>query len=133
MKKCTKCGVEKPLSEFNNDKRRKDGKYGKCRPCHISVSREWQNKNPEKVKNAKWLRQFGVSFDFVEGLKKQQNYKCAICFSVLGSETKAHIDHCHTTGKVRGILCQKCNQAIGLLMDSVDNLKSAQAYLEKYK
>jgi hypothetical protein len=132
MKKCTKCGVQKPLSEFNNDKRRKDGKYGKCRVCHIFVSREWQNKNPEKVKNAKWLRLFGVSFDFIENLKIEQNNKCGICKIELNTDTKAHIDHCHATGIVRGILCQKCNQALGLFKDSIPSLKSAQKYLEKY-
>jgi len=132
MKKCTKCGIEKPLSEFNIDRRRKDGKYGKCKPCHILVSREWQNNNPEKVKNARWLREFGVSFSFIENLKNKQKNCCAICKMELNTKIKAHIDHNHATGKVRGILCQKCNQGLGLFNDSIDVLKSALKYLQKY-
>jgi hypothetical protein len=133
MKKCSKCGIEKPLSEFNSDKRKKDGKYTSCKTCHSLSAKTWQKKNPEKVKNARWLREFGVSFEFIENLKVKQNNCCAICKKELNLNVKAHIDHCHTTGKVRGILCQKCNQGLGLFYDSIQALTNAIEYISHHE
>jgi len=66
-----------------------------------------------------------------------QNGKCAICDSDYGGhrngEQKAlAVDHCHTTNKVRGLLCEPCNQAIGKLQDSAEICRRAANYLEKH-
>ena len=63
---------------------------------------------------------------------KTQNGKCLICGvteSCLGH--RLAVDHCHTTGKIRGLLCKSCNTAIGNFKDNIDNLKNAIIYLEK--
>ena len=79
------------------------------------------------------MREFGVSFEFVQNLKEQQDSKCAICkMSIEIGNKSAHIDHCHSSGKVRGLLCQKCNQGLGLFKDSVIALESAIEYLNKH-
>ena len=60
----------------------------------------------------------------------EQNNKCAICQDTL---TKPHIDHCHTSGKVRAVLCSNCNTGIGKFKDDIDKLQRAIDYLNKYK
>jgi len=74
-----------------------------------------------------------------EMLKKQYN-KCAICkkpqpkYSIYKwSEKRLSIDHNHSTGRIRGLLCSKCNLAIGLLKEDVKTLKRAIRYLEKWQ
>jgi protein-arginine kinase activator protein McsA len=58
-----------------------------------------------------------------------QNGQCAICKKV--QARTLHVDHCHNSSKVRGLLCQKCNMAIGLFNDNSDLLKKAIKYLSK--
>jgi len=74
---------------------------------------------------------FGITLEDYNNLKKKQNYKCAICDTEKSSEGRDfHVDHCHTTGKVRGLLCSRCNTALGSFKDSIDTLKRAIKYLE---
>lgn len=80
----------------------------------------------------KWRRIkkiYGLSKDEYFALLFSQLSKCAICGTDVSE--KNHIDHCHSTGKVRGILCSKCNQGIGLFCESVDLMQSAIAYIKE--
>jgi hypothetical protein len=117
MKKCTKCGVEKPLSEFykNRNKPRTD-----CKICH------------EKVKMKSKVGAYGLTLEQYSNLFIKQNNKCGICGCVFINKKHTHIDHNHKTGTVRGLLCHGCNTAIGLFKESTNNLKSALKYLKKY-
>jgi len=65
---------------------------------------------------------------------EQQNNTCAICFKPEQSNRYKTlcVDHCHTTGKIRGLLCSNCNRALGLLKDDRGNLQSAINYLERH-
>jgi hypothetical protein len=80
-------------------------------------------------------RNYGITYADYKKMLVQQGHKCAICKGE-GFKMKAcHnlllvVDHCHSTGKVRGLLCHNCNRGIGLLQDSVENLLSAKDYLE---
>ena len=120
MKSCIKCGVSKPLSEFHNLKHGKDGKHSYCKECliHYVGTRQYRVK-------------YNMSREDREELIQKQNRQCAICGYFFKSEKHTHIDHCHTTNKVRGILCTHCNVALGLLKDSPEILKSAIKYLKK--
>jgi len=76
--------------------------------------------------------QYGITLEQYNTMLKAQNYKCAIC----GNEDevegrKLAIDHCHTTGKVRGLLCGKCNRGLGLFYDNQELLSNAIKYLTK--
>jgi hypothetical protein len=86
-----------------------------------------------RAKNAKWSRVFklyGLLQQDVELMLKNQKCQCAICCNDISNGY--HIDHCHSTGKVRGLLCQKCNQAIGLLRESELLCLKASQYIEKH-
>ena len=121
MKKCIKCGEQKPLSEFYKHQQTIDGFRGDCKPCNVI-----------SVRDRRLKRIYGFNFETFSLMVEKQNHSCAICFSKLDIGKNTHVDHDHKTGKVRAILCQNCNTALGSFKDSIDILKSAVKYLKKY-
>jgi hypothetical protein len=101
--------------------------------------REWQKKsraaNPDYGISYDLRKNYGVTLEWYrEQLAKQKNV-CAICEQpetavIKGKVISMSVDHCHTTGKIRGLLCTKCNRGLGLFMDNKDILKSAIHYLD---
>ena len=81
--------------------------------------------------NNYYKRNYGITLKEYEELIQEQNNVCAICGQVCSTGKKLAIDHDHTTGKVRGLLCKNCNVALGQFKDSVDVLQKAIKYLEK--
>ena len=132
MKKCTKWGEQKPLSEFHKHKNSKDGVTRMCAKCSTNQSRDWYRKNPHVKKNANLLREYGISLEQFENMKAKQHGKCAICQNEFKDSVDTCVDHNHTTGQVRELLCNHCNRAIGLFKESIAAVKSALLYLEKY-
>ena len=89
-------------------------------------------------KNSKLKRAYGITLDEYEELLSKQDSKCAICGidnnGKYRNKPRAFaVDHCHTTGKIRGLLCSDCNTGIGLLKDNINFLQSAIKYLNKLK
>lgn len=156
MKKCSKCKRDKSLEEFYNNKSAKDGKESWCKPCikifdHLKIKNEsserrkqrlerhkkWREDNKEYRKSYRYqhnlLSNYGLSLDDYEELQKKQNFVCAICKKEpIGKPPngKLHVDHCHETNRIRGLLCSNCNKGIGIFYENVDYLKSAINYLE---
>ena len=135
LKKCKKCELEKELTEFTAHKGTKDKVNSHCRECDNARKRnEWQNKTEEQRKKFSRkcvLSVYGLSEEEYNELLSKQNHKCAICGkdeSVIPKK-RLFIDHCHTTGKVRGLLCHNCNAALGHMYDSTQNLLRAANYL----
>lgn len=77
------------------------------------------------------LSKYGLTKEAFDQMMLDQKNACAICLTPFTSAKFTHIDHCHTTGQVRGILCFGCNTSLGKLGDSIDNLKRAIAYLSR--
>lgn len=154
-KKCTKCKEEKSLELFAKSNQRKDGLSSWCKACKVSAATIAINKNKEHYSNYKKIynqthkdseleirrhrhyhikRKYGISIDEYELMLVHQNNKCLICAKDQTKEQQAFaVDHCHKTGKIRGLLCCSCNRGIGYLKDSIQNLHSAIQYLEKYE
>lgn len=136
MKKCPKCGEQKPLSEFYKNKSNKDGLQKRCKPCDIKTGQESYQKDPEKAAKKRFIRKLKREYDLTleqyESMKQKQNNVCAICKTELQTGMLSHVDHCHFSGKVRGLLCRWCNLGLGHFKDSMTSLKSALDYLEKY-
>lgn len=75
-------------------------------------------------------RLYCLSSEEYERSIKEQNYKCKICKRANSTGKRLAIDHCHRTGKVRGLLCEKCNHGLGKFEDNISFLKEAIKYLE---
>lgn len=157
MKKCTLCRKEKELSEFAKDKYNKDGLTFRCKECRNNRYNEYYKRNPEKQKEkndsqkenrkrfydsekgiessrrAHLKRVFGISLEEYNEMSKKQNHLCAIC----GESENCYrnkvlsVDHCHKTGRIRGLLCSTCNRALGFLKDNKEILNNAIKYLEE--
>ena len=128
MKKkiCSKCGIEKPISEFHKsgykDSLRKDCK--ECRHTHHYV--------PIITKGNTIKRKYGVSLNEYYQMLEAQDNECAICGTNITGLGDAHIDHDHKTGKVRGLLCASCNIGLGHFKDNSNILNFAADYLIKF-
>lgn len=95
-----------------------------------SEAREWQRANPDK-RLAQVLRPFGITVEQYRDLLSQQDGGCAICRAPLGdlSGRRLAVDHCHDTGRVRGLLCGACNLGLGKFGDDPERLERAALYL----
>ena len=158
-KVCSKCGKEKPVSEFSKDKNSSDGYTYQCKECRNAKYREYYHANSEKMKEKREKtkeyrkeyyndperkfayrkryieREFGIKYEDYDKMLEEQRGVCAICGK---PETKPNakylaVDHNHETGEVRGLLCNNCNRALGLLKDNVDVLQNAINYLKKHE
>ena len=87
-----------------------------------------------KMERARKLRsRYGMTEDDYKQMIVDQNNLCSICAVDFSKVDKIHIDHCHTTNKVRGLLCVNCNSGIGIFRDDIEVLEKAIKYLEKHR
>lgn len=92
--------------------------------------REYYNKTNRRY----YLKRYGLTENQYSEILRRQNYLCAICGECEATMNRKFmcIDHDHATGQVRGLLCHRCNTAIGLLKDSAARCEAAASYLKKY-
>lgn len=83
-------------------------------------------KNPESRRNTLLKHNYGITLEDFKQLERDQNFKCAICRR---AGRKLVVDHCHESGKVRGLLRKTCNQGLGLFYESPMILNGASLYL----
>lgn len=99
-----------------------------------NYKKDYFKKNPEKAKeqifkSLMWRSKVKMTYTEFKEMLKGQNGKCVICGKV--DRRRLSVDHCHKTGKVRGLLCHSCNVALGLFKDDIKLLKKAIIYLTK--
>jgi hypothetical protein len=132
---CSTCCKSKTAESFYVRSDRPKGYTSACKGCRRKTNREkW---TPRKQTEYKLKSNYGLSLDDYQNLLDFQGGVCAICkepestLSNAGYVKNLSVDHCHITGKVRGLLCHHCNTAIGKFFDRVDLLESAIRYLEE--
>ncbi|HET6948919.1 MAG TPA: endonuclease VII domain-containing protein [Acidimicrobiales bacterium] len=153
-KACRTCGETKPLGEFYRDRAARDGHRPECKACtaarrkawyaahreaEITRVKQWQQQNPGRVnenrrrkqarRDAYYRRTYGISADDVDALLDREGGGCAVCGRRPARAASLHLDRCHDTGAVRGILCLSCNQGVGKFRDDPDLLEAAARYL----
>ena len=127
MKKCRYCHQSQPLNQYPKHKGHKDGHAAICKSC----KKERYPTTPEQKQRAyerQIKRNYGVTVDDYDDMFKQQGGLCAGC-KQSNKGARFHIDHCHQTGIVRGLLCSKCNIALGLVDDQIETLANLISYL----
>ena len=146
-KRCKYCKEEKPLDSFSPHPHTKDKLSNKCRQCvkdynrsrhslrtrddldRINLKRR-QNRNTTLTDRKKTLkRKYGITLDIYNDMLKNQKGVCKICKQLCKSGKVLAVDHCHQTGKVRGLLCATCNTGLGRIEAYLRNPKPWDDYL----
>lgn len=149
LKFCNKCSKWKLQGHYNKDSKSPDKLSYVCRECRKSYRRDaevkartaaynkkYATQNPElmrkKDRKNSLKRFWNMTEEQYNKLLIDQKGKCGVCER---TESNPHkrlcIDHNHQTGLIRGLLCDHCNRALGLLDDSIQKLQSALLYLQK--
>ena len=146
--KCTKCKLEKSTSEFRERKQTKSGYQYWCRECERSAIREKYVPKPKRekrivseeeraigAKKRMLHHRYKLTVEEYEQMYESQQHQCKICKepNELGGMTGLVVDHCHTTLKVRGLLCRKCNNGLGIFKDDIEIFNNAIKYLTEDK
>jgi len=130
MKQCSKCGEVKPLSEFYIIKH-SGNPHGSCKECFkLSAKRSREKLGREHRKNYELQWHYGIGLEEYNEMLREQNGRCS-CGATQGRSNREalHVDHDHNTGLIRGLLCHRCNRAIGLVDDPA-SLRALADYIE---
>lgn len=104
---------------------------GLCQTCY---TRRWRANNQEsdrrKRKDYNLRKCYGISIEVFDALYESQDGRCVLCLKKFIDEKSAHVDHCHDSGRVRGLLCYPCNKALGQLGDSKESIRRVLAYVD---
>jgi len=148
-KVCSKCKQKKPLSEFWRDNARPDGRKSQCKKCSSTYQklpkalwkrRIYSRAHYAKHKNLRRCRDnahaHGMTVEEYDSFFAKRNYQCEVCGMTQEESYKLlnqtlSIDHCHETGENKGLLCNLCNPASGMLKDDPDLAFRLWRYLER--
>jgi hypothetical protein len=128
QKFCPRCEQTLPVTSFGSNRSSRDGYTSYCRACHNAVGRETKVRLYGGTREYHLRHRYGITGADVEGMVAAQGGVCPGC----GGEPQ-HVDHDHNTGKVRGVLCFNCNQALGNVRDDISVLLGLIGYLAKHQ
>jgi len=137
MKKCSKCNQEKSLEEFYPANWCEQGVRPDCKKCNLLESQKYSTNykllHPIRRRDTLLKNKYGLPLGAYDLMLKSQNGKCAICKVSRdpGYKKCFSVDHCHKTGKIRGLLCHACNIGLGLFKENIDTFKRVVTYLEE--
>lgn len=125
---CRKCAIQ--LTNDNWPRSWQITYNYKCSPCHTKYYRRLRKDHPDRRTNYEMLTRYGVTLEQYNSALKQQGFKCAICRRRANLfKKRLHIDHCHKTNKVRGLICYGCNHFLGQIKDDLAIIERARKYL----
>lgn len=128
---CKVCDARKPMVEFYRCGPSREYRSRTCRGCWAvrdanRGSAAWSDEVDREYR----LRQtYGISSEQYDKAMARQNGRCAICQVEFDDDVIVHLDHCHDSGKVRGLLCMGCNRAIGYFGEDVESMRRAITYV----
>lgn len=109
----------------------------KDREKNLQAKRDYYKANRQRYLDWDLERKFGITRQELDAMSEAQDHKCKLCdqpetSKVRGKVRRLAIDHCHETGKIRGLLCTKCNNALGAFKDNPSLLEKAAEYLRSH-
>lgn len=137
-KKCCRCKVTKPASDFYKSSHQQSGLFSSCKACEISrIEKEkqhrtayWKGYYKSHTQEMHLLRKYNITKARREEMLAHQGGQCAICYKLEKNLPRILVvDHCHSSGMVRGLLCQLCNTGIGAFEDDKARMLRAISYL----
>jgi len=146
MRTCAKCLEFKHIDDFYFRNKIKNLKSSYCKLCFHVINGETKRKNSKGTKKTKnkeyeknknkyrdrlYKKNYGISLEQYDILLNNQNNKCKICIGNQENGRYMDVDHCHKTGKVRGLLCNRCNRLLSNCKDDTLLLESAVKYLKE--
>ena len=133
MKRCARCKIDKPVSEFNKHKLRKDGLANWCKICGaLDCKIRYRKRSPLERRAYEISKKYGISIDDYIRMATEQNNRCAIC----NEEKPLCVDHNHSKqigSAVRKLLCHGCNKLLGFAKENPETLRRAAKYLEEHE
>lgn len=133
--KCSRCKQFKPLSEFVKNRAQKNGLNQYCKKCtaeYRCMGSDYHKKDTVRALK----KRYDITINEYNAIYEKQKGVCAICglpesaTSPTGQTIRLlSVDHCHKTGKIRGLLCAKCNHGLGAFRDDIKFLGNAIKYL----
>ncbi len=140
-KYCVRCDGIKSTEQFSRNKRSKDGLFSWCKDCtgkYRQVTTPDEQARRDSYARSAALKRYGITVEQYNALLQSQGNVCAVCqepetvinATKSGKVSLLGVDHDHATGKVRGLLCQRCNQALGLLNDEQTTIESLLRYIK---
>lgn len=131
MPSCSVCGQVKHPREMSK------ARATLCKSCATAKARAWKAANPEAwdrhARKSHLMKQYGLTPERFDAMLADQGGGCAVCRAPVADARgyRPHVDHCHDSGRVRGLLCGRCNRSIGMMGDDPQLLRDAAAYLER--
>lgn len=142
MKTCSVCRLSLPSDSYWKRNKSPDGLCVQCKECMRSrrSERDWQKEKLSQIKKHgqekfyEMRRQtilkhrYGMTYEDLRKMESDQEGRCLAC---MRKPDKLHVDHCHESGEVRGLLCGPCNRALGLLKEDVDTMLRLAEYIKE--
>lgn len=133
QKYCPMCEKDLPIGLFGKDKRATTGLNTYCKKCRVEDLNRWRKNNPAKDRELKRRVKLASAYKMTpedyESRLQLQSGKCAICKGGPEPRVNFDVDHNHATGHIRGLLCRRCNLALGLFGDDTTAAKRLIGYL----
>jgi hypothetical protein len=154
-KVCSKCKETKEITSFNTEGKGRPGRKPACRTCESIQNRAraekfkkiggnpvrklWMENNKDKLKNRLLKKYYNITIEEYNRLLKLQGGVCDACgqaevkTSRTGKVFDLAVDHCHNTGKVRGLLCSRCNTTLGKYQDDDELILKLALYIKRHR
>jgi hypothetical protein len=130
---CRGCSATLPIALFGIRSERKNGRRARCKQCESRTYKEYSDKNLGRSRKSNLKAKYQLTENDYLAILSTQNGKCGLCENTESGRKDSpwlHVDHNHSTGVVRGLLCHNCNIAVGMIKKNSINLKSIENWIK---
>ncbi|MCK5607318.1 hypothetical protein KAR91_35875 [Candidatus Pacearchaeota archaeon] len=133
MKKklCNICNEKKLLSDFGRHPKARDGHINRCKECQCKVDKKYRQTEKGKIATLRHnlKHEYGMTVEQYNQMFADQNGVCFLCGKP-ELDRRLSVDHNHETGKIRSLLCRRCNMCVGIFENDIDLVKQILKYIK---